>query len=153
MQSSGGARARWILLLTHCCCKNKYPKLCLNHFVGEYAWFTTLKGGEQGVNHLVSYRGRRSIMRPLIFTAHQSWPWIAQTYDPTIEDCYRKQVVIDDQPCILEVLDTAGQGKHTIFGSVLSLFLSYYSIQQQRNTLHCVTSGSGMVKDFCLFTL
>lgn len=33
-----------------------------------------------------------------------------QTYDPTIEDCYRKQWVVDDQPCLLEVLDTAGQG-------------------------------------------
>ncbi|KAI9268294.1 small GTPase superfamily [Phascolomyces articulosus] len=36
-----------------------------------------------------------------------------QTYDPTIEDSYRKQVVIDDQPCILEVLDTAGQEEYT----------------------------------------
>ncbi|OUM59641.1 hypothetical protein PIROE2DRAFT_66513 [Piromyces sp. E2] len=35
------------------------------------------------------------------------------TYDPTIEDSYRKQVVIDDQPCILEVLDTAGQEEYT----------------------------------------
>lgn len=34
-----------------------------------------------------------------------------ETYDPTIEDSYRKQVVIDDKPCVLEVLDTAGQGK------------------------------------------
>ncbi|KAJ3123824.1 Ras GTPase ras2 [Nowakowskiella sp. JEL0407] len=36
-----------------------------------------------------------------------------ETYDPTIEDSYRKQVVIDDLPCILEVLDTAGQEEYT----------------------------------------
>lgn len=33
-----------------------------------------------------------------------------ETYDPTIEDCYRKQWSVDGQPCLLEVLDTAGQG-------------------------------------------
>ena len=38
---------------------------------------------------------------------------IVQTYDPTIEDSYRKQVVIDDQSCVLEVLDTAGQEEYT----------------------------------------
>ncbi|KAI9310782.1 small G-protein Ras2 [Zopfochytrium polystomum] len=36
-----------------------------------------------------------------------------ETYDPTIEDSYRKQVVIDDESCILEVLDTAGQEEYT----------------------------------------
>ncbi|KAI8923489.1 small GTPase superfamily [Entophlyctis helioformis] len=36
-----------------------------------------------------------------------------ETYDPTIEDSYRKQVVIDDLPCILEILDTAGQEEYT----------------------------------------
>ncbi|XP_044716995.1 ras family domain-containing protein [Hirsutella rhossiliensis] len=36
-----------------------------------------------------------------------------ETYDPTIEDSYRKQVVIDNQPCMLEVLDTAGQEEYT----------------------------------------
>jgi GTPase KRas protein len=36
-----------------------------------------------------------------------------ETYDPTIEDSYRKQVVIDGDPCILEVLDTAGQEEYT----------------------------------------
>ncbi|KAJ3068488.1 Ras GTPase ras2, partial [Podochytrium sp. JEL0797] len=35
------------------------------------------------------------------------------TYDPTIEDSYRKQVVIDDEACQLEVLDTAGQEEYT----------------------------------------
>ncbi|VVT49921.1 uncharacterized protein SAPINGB_P002510 [Magnusiomyces paraingens] len=36
-----------------------------------------------------------------------------ETYDPTIEDSYRKQVVIDDDPATLEVLDTAGQEEYT----------------------------------------
>jgi len=30
-------------------------------------------------------------------------------YDPTIEDCYRKQVTIDSETCMLDILDTAGQ--------------------------------------------
>lgn len=36
-----------------------------------------------------------------------------ETYDPTIEDSYRKQVVIDQHSCMLEVLDTAGQEEYT----------------------------------------
>ncbi|KAI5812783.1 ras family-domain-containing protein [Pyronema omphalodes] len=36
-----------------------------------------------------------------------------ETYDPTIEDSYRKQVVIDGFSCMLEVLDTAGQEEYT----------------------------------------
>ncbi|ORY24015.1 P-loop containing nucleoside triphosphate hydrolase protein [Naematelia encephala] len=36
-----------------------------------------------------------------------------EAYDPTIEDCYRKQWVVDDQPCLLEILDTAGQEEYT----------------------------------------
>lgn len=42
-----------------------------------------------------------------------------QTYDPTIEDSYRKQVVIDDIPCILEILDTAGQEEYTVYFSII----------------------------------
>jgi len=34
-------------------------------------------------------------------------------YDPTIEDSYRKQVVIDGQTCLLDILDTAGQEEYT----------------------------------------
>eukprot|EP01083_Nonionella_stella_P021578 59810_1 len=30
-------------------------------------------------------------------------------YDPTIEDSYKKQVVIDDHTCLVDILDTAGQ--------------------------------------------
>lgn len=34
----------------------------------------------------------------------------SQTYDPTIEDAYRKQLVVDNRMCFVEVIDTAGQG-------------------------------------------
>nr|CAG8614862.1 1864_t:CDS:2 [Entrophospora candida] len=37
---------------------------------------------------------------------------IEKTYHPTIEDSYRKQVEIDNQPSGLDVLETAGQGEH-----------------------------------------
>ena len=33
--------------------------------------------------------------------------WI-ESYDPTIEDSYRKQIEVDGRQCILEILDTAG---------------------------------------------
>lgn len=42
-----------------------------------------------------------------------SIPTLTWQYDPTIEDSYRKQVVIDGQSCMLEVLDTAGQEEYT----------------------------------------
>jgi GTPase KRas protein len=34
-------------------------------------------------------------------------------YDPTIEDSYRKQVNIDDETCLLDILDTAGQEEYS----------------------------------------
>lgn len=34
-------------------------------------------------------------------------------YDPTIEDSYRKQVVIDSEICLLDILDTAGQEEYS----------------------------------------
>eukprot|EP01121_Diplochlamys_sp_Union-15-3_P010266 TRINITY_DN2874_c0_g1_i1.p1 TRINITY_DN2874_c0_g1~~TRINITY_DN2874_c0_g1_i1.p1 ORF type:complete len:197 (+),score=36.65 TRINITY_DN2874_c0_g1_i1:101-691(+) len=34
-------------------------------------------------------------------------------YDPTIEDSYRKQVMIDDEIAIMDVLDTAGQEEYS----------------------------------------
>jgi len=34
-------------------------------------------------------------------------------YDPTIEDSYRKQVTIDNQTCLLDILDTAGQEEYS----------------------------------------
>uniref|UniRef100_A0A0N5AVW4 Ras-like protein 3 n=1 Tax=Syphacia muris TaxID=451379 RepID=A0A0N5AVW4_9BILA len=36
-----------------------------------------------------------------------------ERYDPTIEDSFRKQIVVDGKPCILEILDTAGTEQFT----------------------------------------
>ncbi|KAI4272311.1 MAG: hypothetical protein L6R38_006655 [Xanthoria sp. 2 TBL-2021] len=38
--------------------------------------------------------------------------WI-ESYDPTIEDSYRKQIEVDGKQCILEILDTAGTEQFT----------------------------------------
>ncbi|KAI9636300.1 P-loop containing nucleoside triphosphate hydrolase protein [Dioszegia hungarica] len=59
-----------------------------------------------------------------------------EAYDPTIEDCYRKQWVVDDQPCLLEVLDTAGQEEYTALRDQWIRdgegFLIVYSITNRR---------------------
>ncbi|KAJ7359750.1 ras protein [Mycena albidolilacea] len=34
------------------------------------------------------------------------------TYDPTIEDGYRKQFIVDNRMCFVEVIDTAGQEEY-----------------------------------------
>jgi len=35
-----------------------------------------------------------------------------ETYDPTIEDAYRKQLLVDERMCFVEVIDTAGQEEY-----------------------------------------
>jgi len=36
-----------------------------------------------------------------------------ETYDPTIEDAYRKQMIVDQKLCFIEVIDTAGQEEYS----------------------------------------
>ncbi|KAL5525450.1 hypothetical protein ACEPAF_9326 [Sanghuangporus sanghuang] len=43
---------------------------------------------------------------------HVILPFQRYTYDPTIEDAYRKQLVVDNRMCFVEVIDTAGQEEY-----------------------------------------
>ncbi|KAJ5300281.1 hypothetical protein N7508_007524 [Penicillium antarcticum] len=36
----------------------------------------------------------------------------AEGLEPTLDDSYRTRVMVDSRPCILEIMDTAGRGKH-----------------------------------------
>ncbi|CAH1759738.1 4010_t:CDS:2 [Entrophospora sp. SA101] len=58
-----------------------------------------------------------------------------QTYDPTIVASYKKQTVTDDQPYVIDVLETAGQGEYTPLWDQLIRegegFLLVYSISSR----------------------
>jgi len=66
-------------------------------------------------------------------------------YDPTIEDSYRKQVIIDDEVALVDVLDTAGQEEYGAMREQYMMtgegFLLVYSIASREsfdeiNTFH-----------------
>lgn len=57
-----------------------------------------------------------------------------EKYDPTIEDSYRKQVEIDGQQCMMEILDTAGTVCNL---EDVSVILDLFSLFFQIGTIHC----------------
>jgi len=64
-------------------------------------------------------------------------------YDPTIEDSYRKQCIIDDEVALLDVLDTAGQEEYSAMREQYMRtgegFLCVYSIVS-RNSFDEITT-------------
>uniref|UniRef100_A0A7S4JV90 Small monomeric GTPase n=1 Tax=Paramoeba aestuarina TaxID=180227 RepID=A0A7S4JV90_9EUKA len=55
-----------------------------------------------------------------------------EEYDPTIEDSYRKRCTIDDETCLLDILDTAHQPEYTAmregYVRTAQVFIAVYSI-------------------------
>ncbi|KAL5258744.1 hypothetical protein ACHWQZ_G009259 [Mnemiopsis leidyi] len=60
-----------------------------------------------------------------------------EDYDPTIEDCYRKQTRVDNKVAILDILDTAGQEEFSAMREQYMRagdgFLLLFSISDQRS--------------------
>jgi len=57
-----------------------------------------------------------------------------EEYDPTIEDSYRKQLTVDKKPCVLDILDTAGQEMYNAYRD------SYYKNAQGFLLVYSITS-------------
>ncbi|CAF0709780.1 unnamed protein product [Brachionus calyciflorus] len=76
-----------------------------------------------------------------------------EKYDPTIEDCYRKQIEINGVQCMLEILDTAGTEQFTAMRDLYMKngqgFVLVYSITSQAtfNDLHELRDQILRIKD------
>ena len=68
-------------------------------------------------------------------------------HDPTIEDAYQQRTVIDSEPCLLDILDTAGQ-VHQSSGKkcASSQFPPYLSLILVLTTLMTVLKRSLILK-------
>ncbi|KAJ7362580.1 ras protein [Mycena albidolilacea] len=78
--------------------------------------------------------------------------------DPTIEDCYRKQLMVDDRMCFVEVIDTAGQVEYATLRDQWvregQAFLLVYSIASRstfdrlevfRQTVQRINGGDSII--------
>ena len=61
-----------------------------------------------------------------------------ESYDPTIEDSYRKQIEVDGRACDLEILDTAGVAQFTAMRELYIKsgkgFLLVYSVTDENSS-------------------
>lgn len=67
------------------------------------------------------------------FTLHS----FTEAYDPTIEDAYRKQTIVDGNVCHIEIVDTAGQEEYSTLRDQWVRegqgFILVYSITERRS--------------------
>ena len=58
-------------------------------------------------------------------------------YEPTIEDSYRKQALVDEESCVLDILDTAGQEEYSAMRPQYMRtgqgFLCVFSVDSQKS--------------------
>ncbi|MCJ1372150.1 hypothetical protein MMC20_003372 [Loxospora ochrophaea] len=83
--------------------------------------------------------------------------WI-ESYDPTIEDSYRKQIEVDGHQCMLEILDTAGTEQFTAMRYRSSYIWTRLSLSQADFiALVCrdlyMKSGQGFILVFSITSL
>ena len=71
-------------------------------------------------------------------------------HDPTIEDAYQQRTVIDSEPCLLDILDTAGQVEFTAMREQYMRcgegFIVCYSITDRHSFLECEEYRSLIIK-------
>merc|ERR1739848_43238 len=99
------------------------------------------------INHKVCVLGDGGVGKTAL-TIQLCSNHFVEEYDPTIEDSYRKQVVIDGLPCLLAILDTAGQEEFTALRDQwirdCEGFIIIYSITG-RNSFNQVTAFRNQV--------
>jgi small GTP-binding protein len=58
-------------------------------------------------------------------------------YNPTKEDSYRKQVIIDGEPCLIDILDTAGQELYSVmqkqYMRTADVFIIVYAVDNLKS--------------------
>ncbi|KAJ5979416.1 hypothetical protein N7501_002758 [Penicillium viridicatum] len=64
----------------------------------------------------------------------------AEGFEPTLDDSYRTRMVVDNSPCVLEVIDTAGRGEHAALREDYirngEAFIIAYSITSRESFSH-----------------